>query len=314
MPTLIIKHSDFRSDVGEVADIISFAQEFLHRFLGVEQKKELTYILRGTLEIKNPKQFKGILEKFKKKRYEVWKDDLVNLYDDKRPGYKHVAVKFVSGKEDRLVKEVICITPNMLIAKTGFGHDLYDLEKNIDIAMGSEIEEGHPLYQPLMKLKECVRRITNEFYKRAYYADLKGISLEDFPDSSESREALIAPAVAQTNKSSRKFSLGYDRPPKRFIRVLRSSLKTIMQPLSASLRNSSGSMFNLDASSDMIDSSISSIINPMKNITKKYVGILSNLFKRTSLQSNLRRTTTPTITQMPNANTACPALRGCPLE
>lgn len=114
---------------------------------------------------------------------------------------------------------------------------------------------------------------------------MKGATLDNY-DHSASSDASIAPAEDKVNNSSRKFSLGYDKPPKRLIRVLRSSLKTIMQPLSASLRNSSGSMFNLDASSDMIDSSISSIINPMKNITKKYAGILSNLFKRTSLQCN----------------------------
>ena len=124
---IITKHSDFRAEVGEVADVISFAQEFLHRFPGVEQKKELTDILRGTSEIKNSKQFKGILKKFKKKSYEVWKDDLVNLYDDPKPGYNHIAVKFTSGKDDKIVKEVQCITPNIEQAKNGFGHDLYDL-------------------------------------------------------------------------------------------------------------------------------------------------------------------------------------------
>lgn len=241
-----------------------------------EANLQLTDVLRGTIQIKNPNQYKSLMESFKERGYEIWNDDITNLYEDNKPGYKHIAVKLVKGKDDPVIKEIIFITPKMYEAKYGFGHDLYDLEKNIDIGLGKKVREGHRMYPMLMQFKQNVRRIANEFYMRAYYADQK---LFSDSSSSASTEAPIAPPEAQTSKNSRRLSSGYSVPPKRLIRVLRSSLKAMLQPLSQSSINSSGDIFNLADSSAAIDSSLSSIVNPTKNIVKKYASNVMNLFK-----------------------------------
>lgn len=242
------------------------------------KNRQLSDILRGTIVVNNPDQYKDVMKSLKERGYDVWNDDLTDLYQDKNPGYKHVAVKLTKGDDDPVIKELLFMTPAMYEAKFGFGHDLYDLQKNIDITLGTKIKEGHNLYPHLISFKEDVKRITNDFYTKAYLAD------------SKSAAAASAPPLAQTRRSSFNFSSGkFSKPPKRLIRVLRSSLKAILQPVSASLKNSSGDMFNLAASTDANFNSLSSIINPTKNIISKYASKITNLEKSSNSGTNIQK-------------------------
>ncbi len=251
------------------------------------KNNKLTDVLRGTIVIKKPDQFGAIMESLKKRGYEVFNNDITNLYDDKTPGYKHIAVKLTQGHDDNLVKELLLLTPAMYEAKAGFGHDLYDLDKNIDIVLGNKIPEGHRLFPHLASFKNDIITVANAFYKRAYQADLKGMSLSDFESDSMSAAASSEPPLMQVNKNARKSSSSmFSAPPKKLIRDLRSSLKAIWQPLSASLRQSSGDMFSLPDSSVNIESTLSSIIHPTKNIIKKYASKVNNLTKSCKLIIN----------------------------
>ena len=236
------------------------------------KNNELSDTLRGTIVIKNPGQYDAIMKSLDKRGYRVWKDDIVNLFEDKKPGYKHIAVKLWKGEGDSVIKELMLITPKMYEAKKGFGHDVYDIEKNIDIMLGSKINENHKLYPELIKYKQAMKDITNRFYMRAYKADMSSSGLDSDASSSAEPET-------STSKSSRKDSFGYSAPPKRMIRSLRSSLKTLLQFASASLTNSSGDMFNLADSSEAINSTLGSIINPTKNVMKMFASKVVNLYK-----------------------------------
>ncbi len=278
-----------------IANAIKSKGSILNKFERNEAKGQpqknykLTDVLRGTIIIKKPDQFNAIMDSLKKRGYEVYNNDINNLYEDKTPGYKHIAIKLTRGKGDGLVKELLLMTPAMYEAKFGFGHDLYDLDKNIDIALGNKIPEGHKLFPHLAGFKQDVFRIANAFYAKAYEADMKGEELNNY-DSETSAAASSEPPLTQVSKKTRRSSSSiFSAPPKRLIRELRSSLKAIWQPLSASLRQSSGDIFSLADSSASIDSTLSSIVNPTKNIIKKYAGKVSNLKKSFKIKINISK-------------------------
>jgi len=49
---------------------------------------------------------------------------VVKNYENTKPGYKHIAIKLTKGEDDRVIKELLLITPRMCEAKFGFGHDV----------------------------------------------------------------------------------------------------------------------------------------------------------------------------------------------
>ena len=91
-----------------------------------------TDILRSTILTPNPNgTIDGILKSFEDRGYTVWINkgtpDLTNRYTDGTTGYKDIAVKFVKGADDPIVKELQIMTPNMAKAKNEWGgHKLYE--------------------------------------------------------------------------------------------------------------------------------------------------------------------------------------------
>lgn len=91
-----------------------------------------TDILRSTILTPNPNgTIDGILKSFEDRGYTVWINkgtpDLTNRYTDGTTGYKDIAIKFVKGADDPIVKELQIMTPNMAKAKNEWGgHKLYE--------------------------------------------------------------------------------------------------------------------------------------------------------------------------------------------
>lgn len=78
-----------------------------------------TDLLRTTVMVDKgnritPQYIDKIVANFKKNGYEVYKNDIDNLWANKEPGYKHLAIKFTkTGQPDDVIKEVLFITPKM---------------------------------------------------------------------------------------------------------------------------------------------------------------------------------------------------------
>lgn len=92
-----------------------------------------TDLLRSTILTADPaSSVDGIVASLQRDGYTVWVDprtglaDLTNRYAEGAPGYRDIAIKFVKGDGDNLVKELQITTPNMAQAKSEFGgHKLY---------------------------------------------------------------------------------------------------------------------------------------------------------------------------------------------
>jgi hypothetical protein len=98
-----------------------------------------TDTLRSTLLINDPADAGRIIESMQAKGYQIWNDpvtgkpDIDDLYSAGVEGYKHVAVKFTTGPEDDVVKELLVMTPGMFQAKkTLGGHDIYDVTRALE--------------------------------------------------------------------------------------------------------------------------------------------------------------------------------------
>lgn len=91
-----------------------------------------TDILRSTILTPDPNgTIDNIVKQFEDRGYTVWINngtpDLTNRYTDGTVGYKDIAIKFVKGADDPIVKELQIMTPNMAKAKNEWGgHKLYE--------------------------------------------------------------------------------------------------------------------------------------------------------------------------------------------
>jgi hypothetical protein len=231
-----------------------------------ESNKNLTDILRTTMIIRNPKQFDAIKDSIEKQGYKIIETD--NFYEyDKGAGYKHIALKLVKQDGDKLVKELLLMRPNMLEAKLGLGHDLYDLEKNIEIILPKLKEKGADYFG--MVGLEIIRHLAKQFYEYAYFKDLED---EKFYSPSTLERTSSKPSRIPPRSKLRKSSSDLT---KRLITVLKSDLgKAVWRPIRAKLKASSNdiSPFNAGSSNkeDIADLILSSIVDPFMKVYDKY--------------------------------------------
>lgn len=231
---------------------------------------QLTDTLRTTIVLKSPKQLEGILKGMDNQGYKVIEVD--NLYENEDPGYKHVALKIIKGDSDKLVKEVLLMRPNMLEAKFGLGHDMYDVMKNVTNVI-PKVKEVPEVYEKVELSNNAINYYSTLFYKAAFYKD---VADEDSSSLSFSTQPAM---LTSANKKPSKLSLSSKTEPKRLILSLKSSLKQIWLPILASLRNSSGDIPNREALAVAIDDIVASIIQPTLNMHDKYLHGQGSLFK-----------------------------------
>jgi hypothetical protein len=245
-----------------------------------EKNDKLTDVLRTTLVIKSPKQFQMILDSAVQKGYSIYQNDVVNLYTEKRSGYKHIAIKLVKGESDPLVKELLLIQKNMLEAKHNLGHDLYDIEKNIDTAF-PDIERDEELKPVVDNYKKAILAFSQQYYKKAFYKDAeesKGFDQEADSDSFNLDTINNKPPEEKVVKSPSK-SKSTPSFENKVVTELRSFLKDNWQPISAKLRYSSGDMLATGAKRSIADLISDSIIDPSLNVFHKHTSGQNSLFK-----------------------------------
>ena len=90
--------------------------------------KAPTDILRSTIMVTDPNgSVDRIIKSFEDRGYKIYNNDITNRYTDGSTGYKDIALKFVKGDNDNIVKEIQIMTPNMQKAKYELGgHELYE--------------------------------------------------------------------------------------------------------------------------------------------------------------------------------------------
>ena len=242
------------------------------------ENNKLTDTLRGTIIIKSPKQYDGILASLKEKGYDIWENDVDNLYEKNEGGYKHIAIKLTRGKDDGVVKELLLLTPKMYEAKYNFGHSVYDITKNVDIYL-NKMDEKSKEFKRMNSFKDKMKWVSNEYYKTAYDADM--LESSKFLDSANA----VPPSTHDKTKKRSFSSSKKSSPPKSLIRELRSSLKAIWQPLLASSLIASSGSPSFAASSANTFSSISSIVNPTVDLVNKFASNIINLRKSTKLNN-----------------------------
>jgi hypothetical protein len=242
-----------------------------------EKNYEFSDILRTTIVINSPKQAKKLRSLLEKKGYEFLEDE--NLYDSTTPGYKHIAWKVRRGKDDPLVKEILLMRPNMLEAKFGLGHGLYDVEKHI-IKLMPKIERHKDLAGFLTGVKEILGSHMSQFYEDAYYRDLEeegGAALDDHAGSTVKEPSSRSSYSTETDPSETNATSNSSSLPSAAKDLSSSTMTSLMgflndmwQPISANLSTSSGVSPRRSAKAAKIDSIFSFIVEPLGKLHKKY--------------------------------------------
>lgn len=115
-----------------IANAVKVNVERIETKIADKSGRAPTDILRSTILTPDPNgTIDGILKSFEDRGYTVWINkgtpDLTNRYTDGTVGYKDIAIKFVKGADDPIVKELQIMTPNMAKAKNEWGgHKLYE--------------------------------------------------------------------------------------------------------------------------------------------------------------------------------------------
>lgn len=190
----------------------SIAQKLIRR--GINEP--MTDTLRTTLVIKDPNQLDSVLGALEKKGYKVWNNDLTNRFADAAEGYKDISIKFSRGEGDPIIKELQLLQPNMLKAKFGIGHDVYDISKEIEI-----LKKTHPEDTSLDMLKGKLDDISKRLYASALAADK---SLSSLPTATSAEKSSLVKSTLSFSQSE--------------INSLKGFLKTAEQPASASAADS----------------------------------------------------------------------------
>jgi len=188
--------------------------------------------------------------------------DTINDKQNTKPGYRAITGIARRG-ENGLPIRVKFTTPKMHIAETHFGYDLLGVMDNIDKTF-NKYGNNSVIGDLLPELKENTEKIVNGYFAKAYKSD--------FLESKSKK-----PAFKQSNIND-----WDDESPteyEREIRVLKSSLNKIIQPLLATAVNFSGLTPNSEDKVSMLDDIISDIVAPHKKIIKKYWSNILNLFK-----------------------------------
>ncbi len=161
-----------------------------------------------------------------------------------------------------MIKEIIFIQPAIFEAKHSLGHAAYEVEMNIDIALGKAKLENMPkgFTEALKKIKEDLIKITNEFYDHAYKLD----SGESTSVATFNEPASINRDIKDTKDSSLKDLAKFSA------REIKSLLKEIREPIFAYLSASSKEIPISEAMDSIIERVFSSIFEPLKNIVKDY--------------------------------------------
>lgn len=190
----------------------SIAQKLIRR--GIDEP--MTDTLRTTLVIKDPGQLDDVLGALEKKGYKVWNNDLTNRFLDATDGYKDISIKFSRGEGDPIIKELQLLQPNMLKAKFGIGHDVYDISKEIEI-----LKKTHPEDTSLDMLKGKLDEISKRLYSSALAADK---SLSSLPTATSAEKSSLVKSTFSFSQSE--------------MNSLKGFLKTATQPASASAADS----------------------------------------------------------------------------
>lgn len=249
-----------------VKDKASILNKIQRNRIKGKANSKLTDTLRTTLVIKNENQAEKIINDLENQGYKIIEND--NLYLDKTPGYKHIAIKLQKGERDPLVKELLLMRPKMLEAKFGLGHDLYDLDKNMILAF-PKLETIKDLHGALTLFQNDLRNISTQFYTEAYNAD----KLESEADASlKDSMNLTEPIPTQEQTKRMSDSSSSKTWLKRFALDIRSSFNASIQPALAKVKNSFLDNPNDSAYTSAINSILSSIVSPYEHIYEKYSG------------------------------------------
>ncbi len=246
-----------------------------------DKNNEFSDILRTTIVINNVEQAKKLKSLLEKKGYEFLEDE--NLYSKQGAGYKHIAWKVKSGGSD-LVKEILLTRPNMLAAKFGLGHGLYDVDKNIMKLMPT-LERQKGLAASVGKMRNILAKYMDGFYEAAYYKDLaeekgNGEDYQPFavnePSSRDSYSAATEPRVTKDTTSSATALGSLEVASSLAITSLIGSLNEIWEPISANFSTVSGVNDKRSAKAAKVDSIFSFIVEPLGKLHKKYAGNIIN--------------------------------------
>lgn len=196
-----------------------------------------TDLLRATFIVDDMSKLDDVMQGLYAKGYQVYKnpyltkggmripatEDISNLYQNDVPeytGYKHIAIKLVSGGDDPVVKELQIMTPQIAFAKDILGWDVYAVRRNI-----SKIQQILPEFAQSTQADEIMLK-----YSQALY---------DFAGGLDSKSAVLAITARTISPSLVK---GMPDLSNADFNVLRSTLNTLMQP---SLANATTSDLDL---------------------------------------------------------------------
>lgn len=207
----------------------------------IREKDKITDVLRATILTADPSKAKAaIIAYMESQGYELYvkddgKTDLEDLYQSEDPkGYKHVAMKFVKGQSDPLVKELLVITPAMFDAKMTLGHKFYDVTREIDGMVRKGFDE-----KDAIEISNFLKAASDDLYAKALDIDKQALT-----NSTSSLDS--APAAA---KESTSLALGLESRS--------TSTKLFLNSLSApALANFS----NLISASETATSSFNSLM------------------------------------------------------
>ena len=148
------------------------------------------------------------------------------------------------------------------------GHDLYDLEKNIEAILPKLKEKGADYFG--MVGLDVIRHYSKQFYEYDYLKDLEDEQKFYSPSTLERTSSM--PSKIPPRSKSRKSSSDL---AKRLVTVLKSDLgKAVWRPIRAKLKASSNDISPLNAGSsnkeDIADLILSSIVDPFMKVYDKY--------------------------------------------
>ena len=190
-------------------------------------------VLRYELTHANPSaKLQDVIAAMKKRGYEVWHNDIDNLFDDPEPGYKHIAIKFTTGTNDPVVKELQILQPKMSEFKHKYGWDYYKVDRELKIAYeNGVIEESH-----FVTITNYISLVMKEIYSFA-------LSLDNPTDARN---------VITSFGGDGKFNLFAMAS-----NSVKDVLETLRNPASTSLRNSA------------ISSTVDSLVSGLESVISK---------------------------------------------
>lgn len=121
------------------------------------------------------------------------KPDYTNRFEDEAIGYKDIALKFIKGENDPIIRELQLIQSAMFDAKMNEGHILYDKQKDIkDKLQNSKDLSANEIAKLKDEYQDIDRRMA-KLYESAYLADSASNTLPNFLPSDTSEPNAFSP-------------------------------------------------------------------------------------------------------------------------